>query len=145
MMAMIARLITFAWLSLMTGLVLAEEDQAKYLLYIFTPNSEAEFYLTQKHNLREEGTGIKERDVAIVEIFHNGEVLIDGYSFESLKAQSLYDDYAIMSSHFVVLLLDENRKVRLRLLRPVKAEEIFTFIDTLPLRSPKPSVDKNRV
>jgi len=148
MMAMITRLTAFAWLFLIVGtadVVLAEENEAKYLLYIFTPDSETEFYRMQKRNLREEEAGIKKRDVAIVEIFYNGEVLMNGRFFEGLAAKSLYDDYAIMSSHFVVLLLDENKKVRLRLLRPVQAEELFTFIDTLPLRSPKPNIDKNRV
>ena len=157
MMAMMIRLIVFAWLSLMVGLsgsVLAgeneenegnEEIETRYLLYIFAPDAEAEPYLMQRRNLREGKAGIKKRDLTIVEVFHNSDVIMNGRSFGSLAARSLCDDYAIMPSHFAVLLLDEDRKVRLRLLRPVKAEELFSFIDTIPLRSPKSNTDKNKV
>lgn len=134
-----------AWLFLVSSATLAEDNQAKYLLYIFSPDSTTEFYLMQKRNLREGGGDIKTRNLTIVEIFQNGGVLMDGHPYYGLNAKNLYEDYAIMSSHFVVLLLDEDGKVRLRLLRPVSAEELSTFIDTIPLRTPKPDSDKNRV
>ena len=123
-----------------------EHSERRSALYVFAPSIHDEAYKVQTRNLQHARQDFAGRGIEIWEVFSHGLVrLMDDHSQEYTCAQDLYDAYAVFSSRFTLLLLNEKGEVTLRLLQPLPAQAIFVYLDAAPIRQEALRSKNNKV
>lgn len=103
------------------------------LVLIFAQSSKDSFYQKQKSVFESKAEDIDDRDIIIFELLESdiskiAEVPL-AYEQQSLlrKKFSVVDD-------FVFILIGKDGTVKLRAMQPVQSDELFSLIDSMPMR-----------
>ena len=108
------------------GTVLRQDDPlAAYrwkarVLLVFAPRADAPALAEQRRFLEKEKTGLRERDLVVLE-------LTDGAKAETLRRQ-----FNIRPENFTAILIGKDGGEKLRKSAPVSPKEIFDLIDAMP-------------
>ena len=116
-----------------------EVDLSEYLwknrlLVIFSPSDSYKDYADKKQDLLKQKAEVEDRDLVIFTIFAEGESHIDESPVGDAAAESLRKRFDIKSGQFAVILIgkDGGEKLREESYKPL--EEIFSLIDSMPMR-----------
>lgn len=106
----------------------------KRVLLIFSPALENKEFQQQDALLEQNKTELKERDVTVWYIIHNDRVVVDGHIKPQLGTPPFYKHYAISPDDFTIILLGKDGDEKLRKKNMLKAEKLFSTIDSMPMR-----------
>ena len=104
------------------------------LLLIFSPAESHPDYKTQKRELEEQMAEVDDRDLIVFTVLEEGESLIGRSSVGDTGAESLRNQFGIESGQLTVILIGKDGGEKLRSKGHVPMEEIFSLIDSMPMR-----------
>ena len=112
-----------------------EEYQWKNrLLLLFTPSFHGPGYLKLKEELFRQKEGVMNRDLLVFHISESGETKLGNSHLAESSGDYLREKLSIKSGKFSVLLIGKDGGVKLRKKGGVELDEIFSLIDTMPMR-----------
>jgi len=133
----------FLLLQVSVGLALAKNRQAidlkayqwkKRLLLVFAPSEDDSPYPFLKEQLERETEGLIDRDLLVFHIFEKGESRIGDRLLSREQALSLRSHFSIPSGRFTVILMGKDGGQKSREEVKVDLAEIFSIIDSMPMR-----------
>lgn len=95
---------------------------AKRILYVFDQNSDTKAVKDQLKLLAEAAQGCEERDIEIIQVF------------DSPQRMFLEKIYKYTGDKFMIVLVGKDGKEKYRTMSALKAEELFSIIDAMPMR-----------
>jgi len=104
------------------------------LLLVFAPSVRHSDYKKQMRAIMGEATGIADRDLVIGELLEKGMSRIGDVPIDPVSAALMRGNFCIDSGDFVVVLIGKDGTERMWSEWPVPAHELFSLIDTMPLR-----------
>lgn len=104
------------------------------ILCIFAKSPEDPIYQWQLKEIEANPRGITERDLTIIHIFTKGEGRINQTPIPEPGPGHLYRQFKIRENSFWVLLIGKDGKEKYRDNKPISFEDLFSIIDSLPLR-----------
>ncbi len=104
------------------------------LLLYFAPNPEDETY--QKQQIEMEGHALKmeDRDLLTFSLFEDTPSYAGSVEVAKNEADSIRHDFNIESGRFTLLLIGKDGRVKINSHDVVPAQDIFTLIDSMPMR-----------
>ena len=112
-----------------------EEFRWKSRLIVLTASSpEDQIFVEQKTLLASQEEGILERDLRIIEVFQNGQGKIDQEQLSPESVSRLLKSLKVRKEEFRIFLIGKDGTVKLHSDKPVTAAEIFSLIDSMPMR-----------
>jgi hypothetical protein len=112
-------------------------DQFKWknrLIILAADSADVQKLTEQKALLARENTGIRDRDLRLIEVFTNGRGRIDGEPISSRSVAAIRDNLQLPPGAFRVLLIGKDGTVKLRSAEVVTISEVFSLIDSMPMR-----------
>jgi hypothetical protein len=100
---------------------------------IFAPREGDPDLFRQRTALTGREQGIAERDIVLIEVIGDSVRTVVGPRY-SAPAETLRDTFDIDEGQFQLLLLGKDTGVKLRSDKPVPAENLFSLIDSMPMR-----------
>ena len=122
------------WTKSADAACLAAHTSRSRLLLIFAPSARHSDYKKQMLAIKGETTGIADRDLVIVELLEKGRSLVGDVPIDPVSAALMRGNFCIDSGDFVVVLIGKDGTERMWSEWPVPAHELFSLIDTMPLR-----------
>lgn len=113
---------------LMTGL-----SWEKRVLLIFAPDAQAKPLQRQDAAIAAVRSQMIERDMAVIRVFADGHLSIDGVSHDDATA-SFYRRFGTARDQFRVVLVGKDGTVKLDRDSVVSTAELFALIDSMPMR-----------
>jgi hypothetical protein len=113
---------------------LGEYKWKSRLLLIFSPSESHPDYMAQKIELEEQMAEVEDRDLIVFTVLEEGESLIGGSSVGDTAAESLRNQFGIESGQHTVILMGKDGGEKLRSTGHVPMEDIFSLIDSMPMR-----------
>jgi monofunctional biosynthetic peptidoglycan transglycosylase len=104
------------------------------LLLIFSPSESYPGYKVQKREFEEQMAEVEDRDLIVFNIFEEEESLIGKSSISDAAAESLRKQFDTESGQLTVILVGKDGGEKLRSTGSVTTEEIFSLIDSMPMR-----------
>ena len=104
------------------------------LLLVFSPSESHPDYKAQKIELEEQMTEIEDRDLIVFTMLAEGESLICNSPMSYAAAESMRSQFGIESGQLTVILVGKDGGEKLRSTGHVPMEEIFSLIDSMPMR-----------
>lgn len=102
-------------------------------LLVFAPDGRHEAYRRQVELLDAVGSGLRERDMTVIEAIGDDRVTVDG-RVRATSATSFYRRYAVGADRFRVILVGKDGTVKLDSGEVVGSDELFALIDAMPMR-----------
>jgi hypothetical protein len=133
----------FLLLQTSVGLALAKNQDAidlkayqwkNRLLLVFAPYEEYSPYQILKEQLKRQTEGIIDRDLLVFHVFEKGESRIGDVLLSREQALSLRRHFSIASGRFTVILIGKDGGQKLREEVMADLAEIFSIIDSMPMR-----------
>ena len=112
---------------LMSGLI-----WEKRVLLIFAPTADHAQQIRQRELLDAVEPGLRERDMTVIEAFADSRLL--DRKAGAQEAASYYRHFDVDSSEFRVILVGKDGTVKLERGRAVDSSDLFTLIDSMPMR-----------
>ena len=117
---------------------LKQVDLDKYrwknrLVLIFAPSKEDSFYLEQKSEFEGKSDEFEDRDIIMIELLKTGISTVAEVPL-TYNQQSLLRKKFHVVDDFVFILIGKDGTVKLRAKQPVLCDEIFSLIDSMPMR-----------
>lgn len=116
------------------GLTLEPYLWRKRLILLFAPSAENETYRAQTKALEVARAGLDNRDLVVFHLLSDG----SGRSEEKSPAQdeiaALQDRFKVAKNAFTFVLIGKDGTVKRRAEEPVKVDDLFAQIDTMPMR-----------
>lgn len=103
------------------------------VLLIFAPDDRYEDYRRQIELLGAVDSGLRDRDMTVIEVFSNNRVVIDG-RMQAAPATSFYRRFAGNADRFRVILVGKDGTAKLDRSDVVTSDELFALIDAMPMR-----------
>ena len=103
------------------------------LLLIFAPDSSHPLFETLQRDLSTRKHEVDDRDLVVFEILGVGTSKRDSSQLDPHTAASLRKRFDISPKAFSLILVGKDGGVKLRRNDPVKLEEIFRLIDSMPM------------
>lgn len=102
-------------------------------LLVFAPNPESAVARDQRAALTEATADFRDRDMVHVEVLGQA-VWIDQTKSDSVDADLLREEYGVANSETVVLLIGKDGGVKLRRDAAINPRDLYSLIDTMPMR-----------
>ncbi|MFW6335969.1 MAG: DUF4174 domain-containing protein [Phycisphaeraceae bacterium] len=103
-------------------------------LVVFAPTGDAPELVEQRNRLRDEQTGLKDRDMVVIEVIGREAGSVDDKPLSDAAVARLVERYDPAEDAFEVLLIGKDTGVKLRRTEPVATETLFALIDSMPMR-----------
>jgi hypothetical protein len=104
------------------------------LLLVFAPDSSHPLLQSLQGDISTRKHEVDDRDLVVFEILGVGTSKRDGTRLDPHTAASLRKQFDISPKAFSLILVGKDGRVKLRRNDPVKLEEIFRLIDSMPMR-----------
>ncbi len=104
------------------------------LLFIFSPSPAHSDYRSQRQELQGKEGEIADRDLIIPEIFEDGTGRIGETPLGEEAAAYLREKFGVEPGRFAVILVGKDGGEKLREEKSVPAQELFSLIDSMPMR-----------
>jgi hypothetical protein len=104
------------------------------LLLLFTPSLRGPRYLELKEDLSSQEEEVLDRDLLVFHILESGETKLGNSPLPESSGDYLREKFSITPGAFTVLLIGKDGGVKLRREGQVELAEIFSLIDTMPMR-----------
>jgi hypothetical protein len=140
----LAALLIIAWvgaLSIINGGEAAPMDvdfeQFKWknrLLLVFAPDSNHPLFESLQRDISTQKQAVDDRDLVIFKILGVGMSTMGDSELDPHTAASLRERFDISPKAFSLILVGKDGGIKLRRNDPVKLEEIFRLIDSMPMR-----------
>ncbi|MFC1713317.1 CIA30 family protein [Candidatus Poribacteria bacterium] len=104
------------------------------LLMVFSPSESHPDYKSQKKEIVEKIAQIDERDLVVFEIFEEGENRVSNSTIAHAAGESLREKFSVKPEEHTVVLMGKDGAEKLRSTGHVPIEEIFSLIDSMPMR-----------
>ena len=98
------------------------------VLLVFAPQERDAGLSKQRKNVGADGDGFRDRELRVVEVV--GESVAGARDY----APRLRQRYRIASDEFAAVLVGKDGTVKLRTNRPIDTAQLFTTIDSMPMR-----------
>ena len=103
-------------------------------LFIFAPSTDTESYQDQAQGLQGRKTGLRDRDMVVFRVVSEGQSRVDGRELNRADETYLRQRFDVDTGQFAVILVGKDGTVKMRCDGPVKMDEIFDRIDSMPMR-----------
>ena len=104
------------------------------LILAFAPSSENPGYRALVKETAVQAEEIIDRDILVFHILETGETKLGESSLQTGAGDYLRESYSISPGIFTILLIGKDGEVKLRREGRVELGEIFSLIDTMPMR-----------
>ena len=104
------------------------------LILAFSPSAEDTGYRAFTKDIALQDEEVIDRDLLVFHILETGEIRLGETSLPTGSGDYLRENFSIRSGRFTVLLIGKDGGVKLRREGGVKLGEIFSLIDTMPMR-----------
>ena len=112
---------------------LSEYRWKNRLVLIFAPSIEDSFYLKQKSEFKGKVAELKDRDIIMIELLEAGISTIAEIPLNSEQQSFLRKKFEVIDN-FVFILIGKDGTVKLRAKEPVSSDDLFSLIDSMPMR-----------
>jgi hypothetical protein len=113
---------------------LSEYQWKNRLLLLFTPSLDGPGYLKLKEDISSQEEEVKDRDLLVFHILENGETKLENSPLPESSGDYLRKKFSITPGAFTVLLIGKDGGVKMRREGGAELAEIFSLIDTMPMR-----------
>ncbi len=113
--------------------LMSELSWKKRILLIFAPDAQATLVQRQESAIAAVRTEMIERDMAVIRVFADGHLSIDGERHDVANA-SFYQRFGTGRDQFRVVLVGKDGTVKLDQDSVVETAELFALIDSMPMR-----------
>jgi hypothetical protein len=103
-------------------------------LLMFAPSSDAPAYQSVVNELNRQSNQIAARDMVIIEVFEAGSTRVDGKSSQRESADHLRQRFSAPNGRLTAVLIGKDGGLKLRQTDRFDLDEIFSLIDTMPMR-----------
>jgi len=126
-------------MSMETGGALDTIDLSEYrwkhrLLIVFAPSAQDARYQSLARELERERDKIIDRDLFVFLVFETGQSGVNQKVISKTAAEWLQRHFSITSGQFIVVLVGKDGGEKLRQESIVHVDEIFSLIDSMPMR-----------
>jgi hypothetical protein len=104
------------------------------LILVFTPSWKQQDYLAQMDIWLSDREGMAERDLVLIELPESGLGRVGEAQLRRQDVAALYERYDVEKGGFCVLLIGKDGGVKLRSDSPLKTDDLFGLIDSMPMR-----------
>ncbi|MDH3556778.1 MAG: DUF4174 domain-containing protein [Deltaproteobacteria bacterium] len=104
------------------------------LILAFSPSTEDPGYRALEKEIAVQAEEVIDRDILIFQILETGEIKLGASSLQTGAGDYLRKSFSISPGTFTVLLIGKDGGVKLRREGRAKLDEIFSLIDTMPMR-----------
>ena len=104
------------------------------LILVFSPSPEDTEYKALEKDIAVQAEEIIDRDILVFHILETGEIKLGESSLQTGAGEHLRRNFSISPGAFTVLLIGKDGGVKLRRESGVELDEIFSLIDTMPMR-----------
>ncbi len=104
------------------------------IILIFAVDPNYEDFLLQERLFKESNEEFEDRDLIVFHIFRNHGLDPDGRALSKEDQLYLQSRYNADPGKYSLILLGKDGGVKLRSTLPVTAEEIYSLIDSMPMR-----------
>ena len=104
------------------------------LLLVFAPDSSHPLLQSLQGDISTRRHEVNDRDLVVFEILGVGTSKRDGTQLDPHTAASLRERFGVSPNAFSLNLVGKDGGIKLRRNDPVKLEEIFRLIDSMPMR-----------
>ena len=104
------------------------------LILAFSPSPEDSGYIALEKEIAVQADEVIDRDILVFYILENGEVKMGESSLQTGAGDYLRESFSISPGTFTVLLIGKDGGIKLRREGGVELDEIFSRIDTMPMR-----------
>ena len=104
------------------------------LILAFSPSAEDPEYRAFAKEIAVQAEEVIDRDILVFHILETGEIKLGESSLQTGSGDYLRERFSISPSAFTVLLIGKDGGVKLRREGRAKLDEIFSLIDTMPMR-----------
>ena len=104
------------------------------LLLFFAPQGDEPAFKTLKAEIGAQAEGAQERDLLIGEVLEQGASYFAGIPIDPQSADDLRRRFSVREGRFTVLLIGKDGGLKMRKENPTALAEIFTLIDSMPMR-----------
>jgi len=131
--------LTFGLIEISRNVSAASADLSKFLwknrlLFIFAPDRTHPFFDYLHGSIKARPEEVVDRELIIFEIFESGLSRVDGTDLDSQTAHALQSRFNIPRNKFAVILVGKDGGIKLNRQEQTHIEEIFSLIDTMPMR-----------
>jgi Domain of unknown function (DUF4174) len=112
-------------------------DQFKWknrLLFIFASERNDPFFRDLKGEISDRKNEVDDRDLVVFEILESGPSTMNTTQMDPQTAASLRKHFDLTQKTFALILLGKDGGIKLKRNDRVKLDEIFTLIDSMPMR-----------
>jgi len=112
-------------------------DQFKWknrLLFIFASERNDPFFRDLKGEISDRKNEVDDRDLVVFEILESGPSTMNTTQMDPQTAASLRKHFDLTQKTFALILLGKDGGIKLKRNDPVKLDDIFTLIDSMPMR-----------
>jgi len=135
-LALIFAIVTF-WLFGTRDAVSMDLNQFQWknrLILIFAPQKEDLLLNALQTELANQKVEVSERHIVVFKIFETGPSFMESTQIDSRTAEAIRQQFDVAPGGFTCILVGKDGGVKLRRISPVKLNEIFTLIDSMPMR-----------
>jgi len=121
------------------NVVAQELDFSKYLwknrlLLLFAPHRSHPMFDALQQSLAALEAEVSDRDLVVFEILENGSSRVNTATIDSETANELRERFNVNRGEFNVILIGKDGGVKLKREESTKLEDIFSLIDSMPMR-----------
>ena len=104
------------------------------ILLVFAPSSDADAYKRQTREFEGQEDGIVDRDLIVLELFENGGSRLGDTPLSEKTVKRIRRQFGVGGGEFSIMLIGKDGTVKLRSPAPVSVSDIFSLIDSMPMR-----------
>jgi hypothetical protein len=104
------------------------------LLFVFAPDRSDPLFDSLQREILARKQEVEDRDLLIFEVLENGTSQVGGSPLDPREAASLQKRFDIPTKASVVILVGKDGGIKLMRTDPVRLEEVFSLIDSMPMR-----------
>ena len=117
--------------------IVMDFDQFKWkyrLLFLFSSERNDPFFRELKGEISDRKNEVDDRDLLVFEILESGPSTMNTTQMDPQTAASLRKHFDLTQNTFALILLGKDGGIKLKRNDRVKLDEIFTLIDSMPMR-----------
>jgi hypothetical protein len=104
------------------------------LLFLFSPSPVVPAYQSLDQELRRNPDGVADRDLLVFRVLEQGPSAVGSQEISPQDATNLRRRFGVSPGAFTVVLVGKDGGVKIERSGPVTLSEIFTLIDSMPMR-----------
>jgi hypothetical protein len=104
------------------------------LVLICAPSRDSAPYRRQQRLMAGQQEAMEDRDIVVIELLMTGQSRIGPSPLTMSQQLRIREDYAVPGDGFQFILVGKDGGVKLKAGQPVKPEDFFELIDSMPMR-----------